>query len=197
MGILGGGNSPTLGFYFSYGKERSDKRLFHWFDLEYKRKSNFSYNSIAKSGFGSTEKFTPVTVSGKSLSTFTYRYNLAYYLINNGDEDKKILPFVSASLSYIGAGGKMKYSISPSANYISVEKRLNEDGNLGMGAGVGAGVVYRLTKKVALKATAAYYFIYSLETEDNAKVPNSIFVTIPNHPSLNIGFRWLLERDND
>ncbi len=32
--LLGGGNGVATGFSFGYGKERSDKRLFHWWDLD-------------------------------------------------------------------------------------------------------------------------------------------------------------------
>jgi hypothetical protein len=195
--FLGAGNSPCYGFYFSYGKERSDKRLFHWFDLEYKRRASFSYNTFSKTVVGNNATSTPVSVSGKSLASFTYRYNLAYFLVNNGNDDNIVLPFVSLSISYIGLGGRMKYTISPNALNDNLTTKVNEEGNLGLGAGIGGGAIYKLNKKISLKGTLAYYGIYSLETESNSKVKNSVFVTVPNHLAINIGFHWLLDRDND
>jgi hypothetical protein len=192
--VLGGGNSVALGFNFSYGKERSNKRLFHWWDLDYTLGNKYNYNTTAKvftSGGAFTE--TPIKVSGKTGSNLAWRYNLAYFLLNNGNEDNKLLPFVDLSVGLIlSMQGRLDYTTSPAINSIPQKEVLPEVG--GWTAGMGAGAIYRVNEGVGIKFTATYYGVLSTESKDGSN--RDIFKTLPNHVGISVGAHWLLDRDN-
>ena len=191
--FLGGGNSAGVGFYFSYGKERSNKRLFHWFDLEFALAHKFSYATTAILAYGSTTTI-PVTVSGKTDASLAYRYNLAYYILDNGNEDNKILPFVNASLGVVFPfTNRIDYTVSPTTVFAPTKSVRSIGG--AWTAGIGAGAMYRVNNKFAIKFNTTYYGVLSSEgTKSNG---DEVFKTLPNHVGVNIGAHWLLDRDND
>jgi hypothetical protein len=190
--ILGGGNSAGLGFYFSYGKERSNKRLFHWFDLEYALSHKYNYNSTAYLANGSAIP-TPVTVNGKTDASLAYRYNLAYFILDNGNEDNKILPFVDASLGMVFPfTNVLNYTVTPTS-IVGPTKIVTALGGA-YTAGFGAGAIYKVNNKFGIKFNVAYYGV--LSTEQNRSDGVEVFKTLPNHVSVSIGAHWLLDRDN-
>jgi hypothetical protein len=192
--VLGSGNSAALGFTFGYGKERSDKRLFHWWDLDYVLGNKYKYSTTTKVYTGSSFIETPIEVSGKTGSNLAWRYNLAYFILDNGNEDNKILPFVDLSVGLIlSMQGRLDYTTSPIIGALPKKEVLPEVG--GWTAGVGAGAIYRVNKGVGIKFTATYYGVLSTETKDGSN--RDIFKTLPNHVGISVGAHWLLDRDND
>jgi hypothetical protein len=194
--VLGGGNSVALGFSFGYGKERSDKRLFHWWDLDYTMGHNYKYNTTAQVLTGLNYVETPVTVSGKAGSNLAWRYNLAYFLLNNGNEDNKILPFIDLSVGIIlSLDGKSSHTTTPiitSSN--SLRKPVVEGGVGAYTAGIGAGAIYKVNNGFGIKFSAAFYGIVGSENASTGG--EGYFKTLPNHVSVSIGAHWLLDRDN-
>ncbi len=193
--VLGGGNSVALGFNFSYGKERSDKRLFHWWDLDYTLGNKYNYNTSTKvfAGSGGASVETPIKVSGKTGANLAWRYNLAYFLLNNGNEDNKLLPFVHLSIGTIlSMQSKLDYTTSPTANALPQKQVLPSVG--AWTAGAGAGAIYRVNEGFGVKLTATYYGTLGTENSENS---TDIFRTLPNHISVSVGAHWLLDRDND
>jgi hypothetical protein len=192
--VLGGGNSVALGFNFSYGKERSEKRLFHWWDLDYTLGNKYTYSTTTKVYTGSSFIETPISITGKTGSNLAWRYNLAYFILNNGNEDNKILPFVDLSVGLIlSVQGRLDYTTSPIINAIPKKEVLAEVG--GWTAGAGAGAIYRINEGFGIKLTATYYGILSTESKDASN--RDIFKTLPNHVGVSVGAHWLLDRDND
>lgn len=191
--ILGGGNSPAIGLSFSYGKERSAKRLFHWWDLDFTLGNKYKYNTTALVYNGTSTVEKPVSVSGKTGSNLAWRYNLAYFLMDNGNEDNKILPFVDLSVGIIvSTQSTLNYTTNPSD-----VSNLSKDVLSGVGAytcGVGAGVIYKVNDGFGIKFNAAYYAVLSSETTADGE--GRYFKTLPNHVGVSIGAHWLLDRDN-
>jgi hypothetical protein len=192
--VLGGGNSVALGFNFSYGKERSDKRLFHWWDLDYTMGNKYKYNTTTEEYIGGLFVEKAVAVSGKTGSNLAWRYNLAYFILDNGNEDNKILPFVDLSVGVIlSLQSKLDYTTSPIST-----STLNKGVAASVGAytaGIGAGAIYKVNDGFGIKFNAAYYGVLSSESRANGYA--SYFRTLPNHVSVSIGAHWLLDRDND
>jgi hypothetical protein len=192
--ILGGGNSPGLGFCFSYGKERSYKRLFHWWDLEYTMGNKYEYNTTTEVNTGGLFVEKPVTVSGKTGSNLAWRYNLAYFILNNGNDDNKILPFVDLSVGVIlSMQAKLDYTTTPTVSTTLDKGVLPSVG--GYTPGFGAGFIYKVNNGFGIKFNAVYYGV--LSTENTANGYASYFKTLPNHVSVSVGAHWLLDRDND
>jgi hypothetical protein len=193
--LLGGGNSVATGFSFGYGKERSDKRLFHWWDLDLILGNKFKYNTTANIFNGSTQVVKPVSVSGKTPTSVAWRYNLAFYILDNGNEDNKILPFVDLSIGIlIPLYGKTTFETSP-VGTSQLEQSVQTQ-PLGYSAGIGVGAIYKVNSGFGVKFNAAYY---GLLTSEDTKGSSNInyFKTLPNHVSVSVGAHWLLDRDND
>jgi hypothetical protein len=185
------GHSSVPGIIYSYGKENSEKRIFHWFDLELLMPAKFSYK---------TEEFTtktPVTVSGKSKLGLIYRYNLAYYLINNSNPDNKLLPFVTGGLNWVITSGNANEVYMPNISTDVKKKFMVSDGNLGASFGVGS--VYNITSTFGLKLTAGYSYQLNVNAgEDSYKSEGySLYYVFPNHPYVTLGVRFRMDRDDD
>ncbi len=191
--FLGGGNSTGVGFYFSYGKESNTKRLFHWFDLEYALGHNYSYSSTAYTAYGSTTP-TAVIVNGKTDASLAYRYNLAFYILDNGNEDNKFLPFINASLGVVlPLMNTLNYTVTPTSIDLPAKSIIPIGG--AYTAGIGAGATYYVTKSFGVKLNATFYGVLSKESNGNNGY--DYFKTLPNHVAVSIGAHWLLDRDND
>lgn len=192
--ILGGGNSAAMGFSFGYGKERSDKRLFHWWDLDLILGNKFKYNTTTNVFTGSTQVVKPVSVSGKTPTSLAWRYNLAYFILDNGNEDNKILPFVDLSVGILlPIKGKTIFTTSPIVTS-SLEKEVQTQ-PLGYSAGMGVGAIYKVNSGFGVKFCATYYGLLTSE-DTNANSGINYFKTLPNHVSVSVGAHWLLDRDD-
>ncbi len=190
--ILGSGNSPALGFSFSYGKERSSKRLFHWWDLDFTLGNKYKYNTTASVFTGTSYVDKQVAVSGKTGSNFAWRYNLAYFLMDNGNEDNKILPFVDLSVGIVlSTQTTLNYTTNPLVTS-GLSKEVS-GGTAGYTAGIGAGLIYKVNEGFGIKFNAAYYGVLNTETVAS---DDAFFNTLPNHVGVSIGAHWLLDRDN-
>jgi hypothetical protein len=181
--LQGGERGTGIGFYFSYGKQSNTKRLHHWFDWETVLGSKYSYST---SDVNSSNK---VQVSGKTGLDLTFRYNLAYFLADNSEEDKKILPFINAGIGYVvvsKAGDD--YSLSPDTGYPD-KTPLGSGGSIAYGGG--GGIIYQISSNLGIRFSAAYY---AVSTSNEGQY---FFSTLSNHPAISVGLRFKMDTDND
>ena len=82
--LQSGERSSSYGFFLSFGKESSQKRIHHWFDTELMFGNKYNYTTDVS--YGPPSK---VQVNGKSGAYFGLRYNLAYFLVDNSNEQNK------------------------------------------------------------------------------------------------------------
>jgi hypothetical protein len=173
------GTAPVLSF--SWGKDKGKNRIFHWWDLEYTFGSKFKYQTTTNSNTP-----IPVTVSGKTSQSIDWRYNWAYYLGNNTNEETKFLPFLKLALSLeLGQRryGDLVYDIpSVSSSYYIVRRPTL---NLGAAADFGIGGLYKINNTKAIKASAGYRYLGSSGTN------NEYFINT-SHPYINVGIRFLM-----
>ncbi len=192
--FVGGGNKAAIGYLFTYGRETNTKRLFHWFDIDYTARTNYAYNTIGDESFGA--KNVPVTVTGRTASTFSYKFNLAYHLLDNNNEENKLLPFVNFSTGFIVAfQDGIEYTTSP-VNAINLKKVVT-DGNSVFAFGGGAGTLYKFTPKFGVRVTANYYGVVSLDRPRTNTSERSFFVTMKSHPAIALALRWTIAKDTD
>ncbi len=179
--IQSGERSSSAGFFLSYGKEKSSQRLHHWFDLEFNLGNKYNYTTTASGGGAN------VQLSGKTKNSLSYRYNLAFFLLDNGDEEKKILPFIHLSAGYQFPFLTGDYTTTPED--VSVD-RYPEGINSNFHYGGGAGVLYRITPAIGIRASVTYYGL-----TDTAEPTE--FSTLVNHPAVSVGVRFRMDRDDD
>lgn len=190
--FLSEGHATLPGIVYSFGREHEEKRTFHWFDFEALLPTKFSYQ---------TEDFTtkaPVTVSGKSSLGFVFRYNFAYYLMNNSNADNKLLPFVTAGLGMaIAPPGTRDIVYTPQDTYDPQKQPVSTDLNLGVN--LGAGLVYKFSPVVALKAVGGYSYQYNTNTDMGNSYTSdgySSYIVYTSHPYASLGIRLTMpQRD--
>ena len=189
--FINDGNVTLPGIFYSYGKESTEKRIFHWFDLELTLPAKFSYKTQ------DAVSQNPVTVSGKSSTGLIYRYNLAYYLMDNSNADNKLLPFITAGINFTIAGTKIKTVVYSPESFTDVKKTPAADGG-NAGANLGLGGIYNFTSKVGLKLTAGYsYQVNANANGFNQPDGYSIYNVFASHPYVTLGVRFRMDGDDD
>jgi hypothetical protein len=189
--FLTDGNAIVPGFIYSFGRQRAERKTFHWFDLEILFPAKFSYK---------TEDFTtkvPVTVNGKSQPGLIFRYNLAYYLTDNSNSANKLLPFVTGGLHITLIGGSTDgYLTYTPDTYYDVQKK-PADRDLNLGANLGLGVIYNITSKFGLKMTGGYSYQYNSNSKysESYKPGYSTYDFFSSHPYATLGVRFTMSRE--
>ena len=98
---MGDGKGTPVGFFYSGGKDNTDKRLFRWYELEFLPAYKYSYQTMAYPHYNSTGSKESITVSGKSQFQFLYNFNLGFHLLDRSEGEKKVNPFVFAGVDVL------------------------------------------------------------------------------------------------
>ena len=187
--FIGKSNATVTGIYYSYGKDRG-KRMFHWFDFEFLLPTTYSYKTT------DINTQAPISVNGKSSMGFIFRYNVGMYLMDNSNEETKLLPFVVAGINtaILGAGLNGNYTTNPDQ---ATPAEIPQSNVLSMGFNVGVGAVYKISEKVGLKCNVGYdvqsnFGANSVDQTNGA----SAFYFLTSHPYLTLGIRFRMERED-
>lgn len=164
---------------FTYGNDKGKNRIFHWWDLDYTLGSNYSYTSTAfPSG--------TAQVDGKAGGYLSIGYNWAVYLLNNKNEENKVLPFLKLGINTTIVGRKyLGETVTPSN--VTPDKFTYFAGSIGFDAG--AGLVYRINERINFIGNAGYRY-------ENMGERNESFPVITNHPYVNAGIRVLIKTED-
>jgi hypothetical protein len=180
MKLFTDGVKPAPNFNFTYGNDKGKNRIFHWWDLDYTLGSGYSYTSAA----------TPsgnVKVDGKAGGYLSIGYNWAVYVLDNKNEDNKLLPFLTLGLNTTIVGRKyISETVTPSN--LNPDKFTYYSGSFGFNAG--AGVVYKISEKTGFFGNAGYRF-------EETGAANNAFALISTHPYINAGIRVLIKSEDD
>jgi hypothetical protein len=179
MNLYGNGVKATPLFAFIYGKDKGENRIWHWWDLEITGSSKYSYNALSSN----TAVDAIVNVSGKVSPMLTWRYNWAFYLGNNKDEEKKGLPFVKIAVEAALFGRFIQDEKTTPTGESAIKTTYSEGSN--MGIDLGAGYSYKLGENFKLFGVAGYRWLYNETTQGS-----NIYFTTPSHPFVNIGIRF-------
>ena len=184
---MGDGKGIPIGFFYSGGKDNTDKRLFRWYELEFLPAYKYSYQTMAMgSNSGSKEE---VTVTGKSRFQFLYNFNLGYHLLNRSEGEKKINPYVFAGVDVLIFGGA-KYSEAYNDHY-DFEKNVSEE-TFGVGFRGGVGALLNFNEKIALKTDLGYNVQYNMDLSDYT---TPMYYAFTNHMFLSTGIRFRISQD--
>jgi len=183
MHLFGNGVAATPSVAFIYGKDQGKNRVWHWWDLEYTAPSKYKYSTVSFS-----DENMRVDVSGKVNGMLTWRYNWAYYLADNKNEDIKGLPFLKAAVEVVLAG-----RMGREETYTPAEspKQYTYQSGANGGVDLGAGYTYRISEVSTLFGVAGYRLILNQASE----YENFYFPT-PSHPYVNIGIRFARKNDD-
>jgi hypothetical protein len=184
--------SNALDLHIGFGREANSRRGFHWYDFRFMPKYNFQINSVGQ--LNNSGISVPVVVSGKSNALFSINYNYGRFLIDNSNENNKVLPFAKFNIGWGASYGIIDYKTSPNASSINDDFA---EYNSALTVGAGFGLTYKVSKTIGIKALGTYNFVYSLENKDNDVFDLFYYVTYPAHPSVSLSVRWLFEKDAD
>jgi hypothetical protein len=187
---MGDGKGTPIGFFYSGGKDNTDKRLFRWYELEFLPAYRFSYQTMGYNYNNSTGIKEPVTISGKSQFQFLYNFNLGYHLLNRSEGEKKINPYVFAGVDLLLLGGA-SYTSGGSETHYEFDKNLSEE-TVGIGFRGGVGALLNFSEKIALKTDLGYNVHYNL---DLGEYTTPMYYTFANHMFLSTGIRFRFSED--
>lgn len=179
------GSAP--GVFVSFGKENSEKRVHHWYDLGLVLP--YDYKFTVPSNF---INIPTAVVSGKSGMGYFIRYNFAAFLLKNSRDNKnKVMPYLKLSLGYVGQSSPNEsYKTTPEqANPLKVPSFRND----GFTYGGGAGILYRINNNIGIRLSGDYDGI-AVTSIDN---PDWYIPLMANHASINLAVRFHMNRDND
>ena len=176
-----GGNSSSMGYYLTFGREYS--HVLTYTELELVTGSKYNYTTTDELGSS-----TPVNVNGQVETSFNFRTNLGYSFINTDEEKNKVLPYINMHIGYAVMFPTAKYDYSPSNTY-PTKLPVSMNGSLLYGAG--AGVIVKVTPIIGVRASVNYNGILTLKTlEDNT------YKTIGNQTSVNVSVRFRMVSKN-
>jgi hypothetical protein len=194
--LIGGGNKTAIGYLFTYGRETNTKKMFHWFDIDFTPRTYYAFNTTGDIDIQLGAKDVPVNVNGRTASTFSYKFNVGYHLLDNNNEKNKLLPFVNLSTGFIIAfKDGIEYTTTPS-NVTNLKKYV-VDGNSVIALGGGVGVLYKFTPKFAIRSTVNYYSTINIDRPLIIKEGYSKFMTMKAHPNITLALRWTIDKETD
>ncbi len=181
--IQSGERGSNVGIGLGWGKEKSNKRIHHWYDVEYNLGHTIKYNTFY-SGTNIAAK-----VTGKTSKDWVFRYNWSYFLANNSNTDNKVLPFVN-----LGVGASFSSHVAYESfpqNNSSFLTREPVQSSATLMLNTGLGTLYKLNEGIALKVSANYNFVSNDDSEGRE------FLILANHIYFKLGLRFLIEKDED
>jgi len=185
---MGDGKGTPVGFFFSGGKDNTEKRLFRWYELEFIPAYNYSFQTMGiNSGSGTKEE---VTIAGKSQFQFLYNFNLGYHLLSRSEGEKKINPYVFAGVDVLFLSGT-NYANAYDTHY-EFDKNVSTE-TFGVGLRGGIGALLNFNEKIALKTDLGYNLQYNLDLDDYYSTP--MYYVFASHLSLTTGIRFRFNQD--
>lgn len=182
------GNAVQPSVFIAFGSDDNDRRFFSWNSLEVLTPVTVSYNTTYTTYNDAGEEWKmPSKVTAKSSVGFVYSFNMGYYLLNNAEENNKLLPFVNVALTSMLHQGINEYTTDPYD--FSPDKYPMSQFAFGIGGQAGAGVLYRPNDWLGLKLTGGYNGQYNLSDD------NSDFFHYRNHPYASLSVRFKIMRD--
>jgi hypothetical protein len=165
--------APVIGFV--YGKDKGEKRIWHWWDLEVLLPSKFSYNTV-----DINNNNIKLAVAGKTNTILNWRYNWCYYFADNTKEEVKGLPFTKIALQISVAGERTDRGlaiVSPA----SFNPQMNPYyGSGAVGGDLGGGYAYRISETATLFGCAGYRILIGVDANvaDFNLAPNGAYANI-------------------
>lgn len=176
--ILSGERSGSPGVYLSAGRSRSDRRIHHWFDMGINAGTKYNYMTVTVVNGNRV----PVNVTGKTGMDYSINYTLGYFLTDNSNDEKPVLPYISATLGYSGRSHLNDYSYTPIN--VTLETAPSEE-LATLNAALSAGILYRLNEKIGIRVTGSYV---SVTTSSSGY--SGVFQELKNHPSVQVALRF-------
>lgn len=179
--IFSGERSSSYGIVAGMGREKEEMRSNHWFEAELIAGTPFKYS---RQEYNNPSRL--VTISGTGGITLGFRYNYGYFLVAN-TEKRKLLPLLQIGLGWCGNLSDLKnYKITPDEAIQSLPVAGNISNFTLSG---GAGLIYRVTERLGLRASGYYHGVLSSEEK-------GFFNPVISHPSVNLSLRIRVGSEN-
>ncbi len=183
--VMSDGKGAPLGFYFSWGRDKTESHFFRWTEIVVLPPYKYQFQTLASTLDNPGNKES-ISVSGKSSTHVVYNFNVGYHLLDRSEDEKKILPFVFLGFNVVLAGNIKEENYS--SGYYDLEKEGAGDG-FSLGVRGGAGVLFNLTEKAAIKLAAGYNYQFNFGVDNYSTSTYDIFTS---HPLVSLGIRFRL-----
>ena len=177
------GKGSPIGFKIGFGRDRDDKRLFTSWELQFIPSYEYSYSTT-------DENDASVLVNGTSKAQFIYAFNYNYHLLNNGEEERKVRPFVTAGFNIVIASGAKTENRTPEYAYNLKKEVIGQAFTAGIGGGLGT--LINFTPKFGLKLQGGYNYQFHMGTYD---FEGKGYYMFTSHPYVSLSFRLRIVKD--
>jgi len=180
---FGDGKGSPIGFKIGFGRDRGGKQLFTSWELQFIPSYKYSYSTT-------DENDEPVLINGTSKSQFIYALHYNYHLLKNGEEERKVKPFVTAGFNIVISSGAKDETRTPESAYNLKKEVIGQAFNAGIGGGLGT--LINFTPKLGLKLQGGYNYQINVGTYDFAGKGYYMFTS---HPYISLSFRLRIVKD--
>jgi hypothetical protein len=179
MPVLKDGRSGGTGVYLSIGGVNPGGHLTFGYDLGVVLPVKFNYTEVRT--YGTATSVTNVT--GKSKTSFLFRYNLGYVFGNTAiEEGSRVLPFVLGNVGVLYGSEDASYTVSPTNNSLEFSPKTGIPALL---YGASAGLFIKATSRFGLQISGGYNGLAGFEDSGTYKA-------LPSHFFYSAGLRLLL-----
>ena len=189
--IMGDGKGAPIGFFFSGGKDNTEKRLFRWYEFVVLPAFTYSYQTMGINNTNYSGPKEPVTVSGKTKMHIIYNFNVGYHLLDRSEGEKKLTPYVFAGLNLVVFGGS---NYAPAYDtHSELDKNVSLEA-FSAGIRAGAGTLLNFTDKLALKLDVGYNIQFN-KNRDGYNNGTQVYYAFTNHILVSSGIRFRFIED--
>ena len=177
MYMFGDGKGSPVGFKIGFGRDQDGRRFFSSWEIQYIPSYKYSYTT--------TDYYSndPVTVKGTTKATWVYALNYSFHLLKNEEEQRMVMPFVSAGLNMVLAKGVKTETVDPESA-IPVKGTSNK---FTSGIGAGLGTIINITPVFGFKLQGGYNYQFSLGTSN--QYDENPYDLHTSHPYVSLTFR--------
>jgi hypothetical protein len=177
MYMFGDGKGSPIGFKIGFGRDQDGRRFFSSWEIQYIPSYKYSFTTT---DYYSNE---PVNVNGTTKPTWVYALNYSFHILRNEEEQRMVMPFVSAGLNIVLSKGVRTESYDP-ASAFPVKGTVDK---FTSGIGAGLGTIINITPTYGFKLQGGYNHEFSLGTSN--QYDENPYDLHTSHPYVSLTFR--------
>jgi hypothetical protein len=175
--MFGDGKGSPTGFKIGFGRDQDGKRFFSSWEIQYIPSYKYTFTT--------TDYYNnnPVTVNGTTKSTWVYALNFGLHLLKNEEEQRMVMPFVSAGINTVLSKGVKTETYDPASAIPA--KGTSDKYTAGLGAGLGA--IINITPRYGFKLQGGYNYQFTMGVSNQYdENPYNLYTS---HPYASLSFR--------
>ena len=177
MYMFGDGKGSPIGFKIGFGGDQEGRRFFYSWEVQYIPSYKYSF---ATNDYYSNE---PVNVKGTTKPTWIYGLNYSFHILKNEEEQRMVMPFISADFNVVLSKGVKTETYDPES--AMPVKGIDDKFTSGIGAGLGT--IINITPGYGLKLQGGYNHQFNMGPSNQYN--ENPYQLHSSHPYVSLTFR--------